>query len=245
MITIGITGCGKWQNYHNWLVSENIETLKLSWEKNNLDNIKKCDGIILSGGEDVHPRFYNKPEYLSLLDLKEINERRDEFELKVIEKTLKDKKPLLGICRGLQIANVYFGGTLIPHLSTSVDRHSKEKGYDQMHAVQVEKNSCLWRIVSNPPPNGGRWRGDGIVNSAHHQAAAQIGNGLVASAFAEDGIVEAMEYKNSNGKSFFLLVQWHPERMLSSAKSAFGGEEQNSSFAKNIKGDFIKSCSMK
>jgi putative glutamine amidotransferase len=239
-IIIGITDCSKWKNYHDWFASENIEIINLSNKKNNHHELKKCNGVVLSGGEDVHPEFYGKPEYLSMLDRKEINEARDEFELKIIDETVKNKIPLLGICRGLQIVNVYFGGTLIPHLNPPASkregvRHSKDEGYDQIHKIIVEPKSLLREIVSNH--SIGKWirNGTAVVNSAHHQAADKTGKELKVSAKAEDGVTEALEYNNSLKQSFLLLVQWHPERM----------KDRESAFAKNIKNVFLSVCRKK
>ncbi|MBI3502806.1 MAG: gamma-glutamyl-gamma-aminobutyrate hydrolase family protein [Bacteroidetes bacterium] len=223
MITIGITDCSKWKNYHNWFASENVKVKKLSYKENNLPDVEKCDGIVLSGGEDVHPKYYGKPSYMKKKDeLKlDVNEERDKFELKVIDKAVKNKKPILGICRGLQIANVYFGGTLIPDLKEKTKiRHSKNEGYDQTHEVKVEEGSCLSAIINSE---------SGIVNSAHHQSAEKIGRGLKATATDSEGIVEAIEYKNPKNKPFLLLVQWHPERM----------KQQENTLAKNIKEKFL------
>ena len=119
MITIGITDCSKWKNYHDWLASAKVKVIKLSTAENNINDIDRCDGIVLSGGEDVHPKYYGHPEWMDKKDeLKlDVNEARDEFEMKVIDRAYKKKMPMLGICRGLQIANVYFKGTLIPDIS--------------------------------------------------------------------------------------------------------------------------------
>ena len=223
MTTIGITDCSKWKNYHDWFASEGVNVIKLSPKENNIKDVNLCDGIVLSGGEDVHPKHYGKPGYWKKrVELKlEVNEARDKFELKVIDKAVKSKKPILGICRGLQIANVYFKGTLIPDLQGETrTRHSKAEGYDQTHEVNVDSGSCLSGIISSR---------QGITNSAHHQAAGKIGKGLKATAKAEDGTVEAIEWKNPKGKPFLLLVQWHPERM----------KEQESSLSKNIKKEFL------
>ena len=74
-ITIGISDCSKWENYAKWFLElPGIEVLKLTYKEGNLKNIDKCDGIVLSGGEDVHPKFYNKPEYLSILSPEEIRQ---------------------------------------------------------------------------------------------------------------------------------------------------------------------------
>ena len=108
MITIGITDCSKWKNYFDWFTSETVEVIKLSFKENNVNDVEKCDGIVLSGGEDVHPKYYGHPEWMDKKEeLKlEVNEVRDEFEMKVIDKAVKTNKPILGICRGLQIVRV-------------------------------------------------------------------------------------------------------------------------------------------
>jgi|ERR1051325_1133376 putative glutamine amidotransferase len=224
MITIGITDCSKWKNYHDWFASEDVKVIKLSPKQNNLSDLEKCDGVVLSGGEDVHPKYYGKPSYWKKRkELKlEVNEARDKFELKVIDKAVKSKKPILGICRGLQIANVYFKGTLIPDITGKTKtRHSKNEGYDQTHEIAVEDGSCLSAIINSE---------GGITNSAHHQSADKIGKGLKVTAKANDGTVEAIEWKNPKNKPFLLLVQWHPERM----------KEQESALAKNIRQEFLE-----
>lgn len=235
-LTIGITDCARWKNYYDWFNSKSVKVIKLSEKQNNISDIALCDGIVLSGGEDVHPKYYGKPSYWKKRkELKlEVNEVRDKFELKVIDKAVKSKKPILGICRGLQIANVYFKGTLIPDLGEKTKRHTKTAGYDQMHEVKVKNNSCLSAILSNSPPAGGRWRG-AVVNSAHHQSAEKIGKGLKATAVDKEGVVEAIEWKKPKDKPFLLLVQWHPERM----------KEKESGLAKNLREKFLEECLMK
>jgi putative glutamine amidotransferase len=222
-IIIGITDCSRYENYHKWIEREpGIEVIKLSPDDNNLSDIDKCDGVILSGGEDVHPRLYAKPEYLELCH--EIDEKRDAFEWKVMERTEKNRLPLLGICRGLQVANVFFGGTLIPHIPAfGKFDHSKAGSEDRYHPVQVDPNSQLKDIVQSF---------SGEVNSAHHQAADRIGRGLVANALSGDGIIEGIERENAAEHPFLQLVQWHPERMTN----------EGSAFSRNIKQKFIEAC---
>src|ERR1035437_5914292 len=225
-IVIGITDCSKWQNYYDWFSSDAVEVIKLSAEDNNVNDVDQCNGIVLSGGEDVHPKYYGHEGWMKKKnELKfHVNEARDEFEMRVIDRAVKSKKPILGICRGLQITNVYFGGTLIPDISKGEKvKHSngQKEGDDPMHLVQVENNSCLCGIVSAKV---------GIVNSAHHQAANKIGKGLAVSARAEDGTVEAIEWANPKDKPFLLLVQWHPERI----------KEQQNPFSKNLKEKFLE-----
>lgn len=220
-ITIGITDCSKYRNYHKWIAGEKgVRVIKLSHKDNNLDDITKCDGILLTGGEDVHPRFYNKIEYIGRCD--EVDEDRDEFEWKLLEYTEKNQIPLLGICRGLQMANIYFGGTLLPHIPDyGKFDHARSGPADRYHIVQVDPNSELRKMVET---------GSGEINSAHHQSADRIGKGLVANALSPDGVVEGLERQSMKGQAFLLLVQWHPERM----------KDQESVFSKNIKAKFLE-----
>lgn len=221
---IGITDCNKFSNYEQWLASESVQVLKLSPKENNLTDLEKCDGIVLSGGEDVHPKYYGHPEWMNRKEeLKlDVNEARDAFEMQVIDTAYKKKIPMLGICRGLQIANVYFKGTLIPDIKTeSLKAHTKDSGVDKIHTLKVEANSCLNGIVLSD---------HGQVNSAHHQAADKIGEGLKVSARSEDGTVEALELKDPKQHPFLLLVQWHPERVA----------EQKNPFALGLKERFLQ-----
>ncbi len=221
---IGVADCSKYDNYANWISKgTHVEAIKLGYRQSNFDDIKKCHGIMLTGGEDVHPKFYNKLEFLPLCHQYDMDERRDEFELKVIDYTQKNQLPLLGICRGLQITNVYFGGTLIPDIPTiGKPDHSKLNDNDRYHKVNINIGSQLFDIVGNEV---------GEVNSAHHQSADTLGTGLKISGSSEDGIIEALERDQSYGKSFLMLVQWHPERMI---------DKQNA-FTENIKQAFLES----
>jgi putative glutamine amidotransferase len=228
-ITIGITECGKWDKYAAWTQGSNsqLEIIKLSWRENNIAALERCHGVVLTGGEDVHPRFYGSPEKVAELDPKEVNERRDEFELEIIGRTLQKGLPLLGICRGLQIANVYFGGTLILDLpGTGKPNHAKSQGYDRTHPVKITAGTLLEKSVGVD---------HGEVNSAHHQAAERIGQGLRLSAVSDDGVVEGLEWMELDQKPFLLLVQWHPERM----------QNLESPFSKNLLFEFTQAVAAK
>ncbi len=221
-ITIGITDCEKFDNYKTWFETEpGVNVICLSQKENNFTDIQKCDGVVLSGGEDVHPKLYNKPEYLSDCH---VNSERDIFEWRVLEYVQNENLPLLGICRGLQITNVFFGGTLIPDiLKSGKPNHSKFPENDRYHAIQVTASTLLFETTGV----------SGEINSSHHQSADKLGEGLIANSFSPDGIIEGIERKNPTSEPFLLLVQWHPERM----------RDQESVFSKNIKRSFLKAVS--
>jgi putative glutamine amidotransferase len=223
-IIIGISEGSKYFNYENWFKDEpGIEIIKLSYQLNNFNEIEKCNGIILSGGHDINPRLYNQPDFLAYVDPKGIDEKRDEFEWKIMQHTEEYQKPLLGICRGLQFANVYFGGTLVPDIPAfGKFNHGKFKeGNDRIHLVNIDPNSVLCKITGQQ---------QGEVNSAHHQSVDMPGFGLVVNALSPDGIIEGMERRDPEGKSYLMLVQWHPERMVN----------PENIFSKNVKQNFLE-----
>jgi len=225
-VIIGITDCNRFENYAKWFeeATENVEVIRLSWKDDSFRHIERCQAVVLSGGEDVHPDFYGKPEYLPMLDPAEITVARDEFEFKVLDEAVRRKLPVLGICRGLQVANVYFKGTLIPDIPTlGKPSHSRTQNRDRRHSVEVTPGTQLHAMVQSQ-------RGE--VNSAHHQSADEVSNLLKVNAISEDGIVEGLEWKDPEGKPFLMLVQWHPERM---------DDREESAFSKNIRHAFIHS----
>jgi putative glutamine amidotransferase len=217
---IGITECGKYENYADWIAQEDgVEIVKLSYKENNLSDLEKCDALVLTGGEDINPVLYHKPEYQKFCEDK-IDER-DTFEWKVLEYSQSKQIPLLGICRGLQIGNVFFGGTLIPDLSTwGKASHTKIKGYDLYHNATATVGSLLREITQSE---------NGEVNSAHHQSVEKVGDGLIINSLSPDGVIEGLERKDREAKSFLLFVQWHPERM----------KNQESNFSSGIRKAFV------
>jgi putative glutamine amidotransferase len=236
---IGITDCGdKYPIYERWILSQynnvdKIETIRLGYKYNNLEEIKQCDGIVLTGGEDIHPQFYGKTagdvsQYLSLCNPNFMDKRRDEFEWKVCEYLFKNQLPVLGICRGLQLVNVFLGGTLIPDIpSADFENHSKfYEGKDRYHAVEIIHDSELSKITNIV---------FGDVNSAHHQSADLIANPLKINALSEDKIVEGLEWA-SKENHYLMLVQWHPERIINAEKN---------SFSYKIRQDFVENIQLK
>ena len=232
---IGITDCGeKYPIYEKWVLSKHtrtdkIEIIKLGYKLHNLDEVQQCDGILLTGGEDIHPQFYGKKEYFGLCNLNFMDERRDEFEWKVCEHIFENQVPVLGICRGLQLVNVFMGGTLIPDIpSAGKSNHSKfHEGQDRYHAVEILHDSELSKITNIV---------FGEINSAHHQSADLIANSLKANALSEDYIVEGLEWDSINEQNqnhYLMLVQWHPERIINAEQNAFSYKIRQS-FIENI-----------
>lgn len=207
-MNIGITDTfnKKYDNYVHWLrkVAKQVEVIKLSHEANNLKEIKKCDGLILTGGSDVHPKFYGRDDHAK--DLDDINEKRDAFEIKLVKEAVKKGTPILGICRGMQVCNVALGGSLISDLEREGHKnHGKTKeGKDRRHKVEIERGTTLHWIVE---------AAKGEVNTAHHQAVDVVAKGLRVTARSSDGVVEGLEWEESEARPFLQLVQWHPERM--------------------------------
>jgi putative glutamine amidotransferase len=223
---IGITDCGKFDNYRRWIESETgVHVIKLSMHNKNADETDECDGVIFSGGEDLHPSLYGKPEFELEFGLKEIIPERDQFEYQVIAKAFTKKKPVLGICRGLQLINVFLEGSLVPDIPAVRQSiaHGKQNGVDQTHFVRVVADTLLYNICGQELES---------VNSAHHQSVDRPGELLRVSAFSEPNIVEAMEWKEPANKSWLLMVQWHPERMA----------DLSSPFSALVKKAFLDAC---
>jgi putative glutamine amidotransferase len=223
-LIIGVTDCSKYANYSNWIeaAAPDITIVKLNGKESYEEDLARCNAIVFTGGEDVHPAVYNKPDYLPLCYPDDISIDRDDFEMKLMQHAENEFLPVLGICRGLQFINVYYGGTLIPDIPTwGKYNHSKvNPTTDRYHKVSVDVNSWLYSIVGKK---------SGTINSAHHQSADRVGKGLVANAFSKDGIIEGLEKKDPENGPFLCLVQWHPERMT----------DQSDPFVINIRDAFI------
>jgi putative glutamine amidotransferase len=195
----------KFGKYKSWLLRFNplIEFHELSYEQGKLEDIDECNGLLLTGGGDVHPKSYGDSD--ARAQAKETDERRDTFEFSLMDRAFARKLPILGICRGMQSMNVQLGGSLHLDLeSVGFARHNEKDGKENRHQVKIESQSFLKSIVEVDSAE---------VNSSHHQGADNIGKGLRVGARSEDGVIEAMERADPDGQPFLLLVQWHPERM--------------------------------
>lgn len=164
--------------------------------------MRNVDGLLLSGGYDVNPLLYGE-EPTKLQDF--IYPEVDEHDINLIKLAYKMNKPILGICKGIQVLNVAFGGTLYQDLSHMEDcfiKHSQNSKRNMAgHTVEILKGTKLHKIF-----------GDSIqTNSFHHQAVKEAASDFIVSAWSKDGVVEGMEMK---GKGFVMGVQWHPEGMI-------------------------------
>ena len=169
--------------------------------------LDRLDGLLLSGGGDVEPQRYGE-EPQPTLD--RTSAARDEFEIALVREALARRLPVLAICRGLQVVNVAFGGTLIQDIPSefgSIDHtvigHAV---YDGHQPVTVESNSLIARATGAT---------DLMVNSIHHQAVKNLAPGFRAVAWADDGIIEGIEHEDESWP--LLAVQWHPEYLSSNS----------------------------
>ena len=158
-------------------------------------------GLLLMGGTDVNPKLYGET---ARPEVDQPDDERDEVEWRLLDEALRMDLPVLAICRGMQLLNVHGGGTLIQHLGLPKhDTEFEDKG-TVAHQVVAEPQSQLAQIASSTRLP---------VNSRHHQAVRQAGQGLQISARdSEDGTIEALERSD---RSFVLAVQWHPEDQVS------------------------------
>ena len=167
----------------------------LAPSRNVADIALKIDGILISGGSDLHPSYYNEDVNY---EIKIVERDRSGFEFAIIHEIIKFKKPVLGICYGMQLINVAFGGSLYQDIRQQVSAAMEHR--EGWHTIKINDNKLIDR-------------GEFKVNSSHHQAVKVIGQRLNAIAFSADGIVEAV---SRNDYPFLLGVQWHPERMQDS-----------------------------
>ncbi len=161
------------------------------------DLLHRLDGLVLSGGADVEPARYGaQPDP----DLGEVEPDRDAWELALLEAARSLDLPVLGVCRGLQLINVAYGGTLRQHVPLVAGRGHPQwarDGHEPSHPVTTVPGSRLRELLGN----------QAAVNSLHHQVVAEVGAGLVVTARADDGEIEGLE--SVGGR--ILAVQWHPE----------------------------------
>jgi putative glutamine amidotransferase len=167
-----------------------------------LDCAVRLNAILLSGGGDVHPSLFGEQPHWKLGEFDPV---RDDFEIRMLRIMIDLGKPVLGICRGIQVINVAMGGSLYQDLASqqpqSLQHQQEAPRWYPTHAVTVRQGSRLLDILGTAQIH---------VNSLHHQAVKEVAPGLQATAWADDGVIEGVE---APGHPWLLGVQWHPEGM--------------------------------
>lgn len=204
--TIGITFTGPSKTDENYIqaIKKYRGTPKSLYPN---DSIGGIDGLLLTGGPDIHPSRFGEKKHLAL---ESVNEVRDKWELALYEEAIKENIPVFGICRGIQIMNVAMGGSLYQDIPSQFTTHLTHKVLenkdDSWHCIEIQPGSLLNQIIGDTIA---------VVNSRHHQAVKCIGDGLVATAQSKDRVIEVLE---DSSKQFVFGVQYHPERMLQIAE---------------------------
>lgn len=196
-------------NYGKWLKAADPSIEWVDMYHIPLDSalqlLEECSGLLISGGPDIYPGRYGQAD--DTVRCGSIDYRRDTLEFALIDKALEMDLPILGICRGEQILNVYFGGSLFVDIPTDYDttiKHRCEEKDSCYHLVKIKQGSLLNDILNVTC---------GLVNSNHHQAVNRLADGLQILAKSEDGLTEAIGLSDPENRPFLLGVQWHPERM--------------------------------
>jgi putative glutamine amidotransferase len=198
-----------WENYKKWMEQVNPNFILVDMYHIPLDSalllLEKCSGLLMTGGADVHPAYYGQPADTFLC---EIDYYRDTVEMAVLQRAQELKMPIFGICRGLQVINVFLGGTLYPDIparfSRTVAHRAEDRSFDLTHPITVTAGTTLHELTGQSNTE---------VNSSHHQGIDRLAPSLIASAHSPDTLIEAIEYALPEKHPFMMAVQWHPERM--------------------------------
>lgn len=195
------------QNYADSIIKAGGVPIMIPYQLDSIDNILTIiDGLVIPGGdEDIHPKFYGQEIKSPKV---KTNDERANFEFELLKKALAKDIPFLGICNGMQMLNIIFGGDLIQHIPDYIPSHINHEQPPPKnlpsHKITIKPATILAKLVEG--------KNEIMVNSTHHQAIGKVGNGLLVSAIAPDGIIEAIE---STTHKFVVGVEWHPEYLNS------------------------------
>lgn len=186
----------KTHNYTNALLNLGITSDTAYYELQN-----DYDALILPGGGDISPSYFHELDYAS----NEIDITADHAQFLLLSHFIACGKPVLGICKGIQLINIFFGGTIIQHLPTaSIHAYS---GNDQYHMIYPSADSFLAPLYGKSI----------LVNSAHHQGIGALGSHLKKAAITKDNVIEALYHSDLP----IWGVQWHPERMCTPSRNVY------------------------
>lgn len=191
MKKVALAGTESLTNYIDALKENDIEVIATL----DVDEAIKCDGLLLPGGGDIDPVYYG--EEMNGSD--EPDRELDKAQRDILDAFVKAKKPILGICRGMQLINIYFGGSLHQDLVTR-DIHTRKNDNDSIHSVKSVEEGNLFEKFYGKTFN---------INSAHHQGTKKLGKGLKEVLRSEDGVCEAVIHEELP----IIATQFHPERM--------------------------------
>jgi putative glutamine amidotransferase len=204
---VGITRCSRLDDYIASVEQSGGRARVLEVSESPRALMDQIDGVLLTGGGDVDPVFYGEDRHPTSYDAEP---GRDEFEIDLARRAVAKDLPLLAICRGSQVLNVAAGGTLVQDIPSAVTTeltHSVDVPKDGVaHEVRVTPNSRLHAALGAAVDAACTCR----VNSRHHQSVGRLGSGLIATAVASDGVIEAIE---APAARFCVGVQWHPENV--------------------------------
>lgn len=196
--------------YADWLLRHNDQIIYYNLYPLGIDSavklLKTCNGLLLTGGEDVFPGNYGKIDDTARCGT--FDRYRDSLEFALIKNAISNNMPVFGVCRGEQILNISQGGTLFIDIPTDYDTIVKHRNPDwsrAYHPVRLVNNTSIFDICEGNM--------DGNVVTNHHQGIEKLGKGLLISAYAEDNFPEAIEWIDTTGHAFLMAVQWHPEAM--------------------------------
>jgi putative glutamine amidotransferase len=192
---------------------EPVEVIRVSAGEGNFSALEDCDGLVLSGGIDIHPALYGGSLEYTKAPEQGWEKKRDLFERAALEQAWARGLPVLGVCRGLQLINITLKGTLVQDLGDTGDAIHERDRVDKRHPVHLVADTLLAAVTGLETAE---------ANSAHHQAIDRLGEGLVVNCRAGDGTIEGIEWSDPAGRSFMLAVQWHPERMFMEGMSDAG-----------------------
>jgi putative glutamine amidotransferase len=208
MPLIAVTNCRKLEDYRQSVLHVSGDVRVLDTSADVAGALEGVDALLLTGGGDVAPEKYGEAPHPTV---EAAEPGRDDFELALVSLARQRGLPILAICRGVQVLNVAYGGTLVQDIPSQVPgalTHKLEvpphQAFELAHEIWIDKDTMLSKLMRERLSDADSCD----VNSRHHQAVRQLAPGLIVSATAPDGVIEAIEDPRA---AFCLGVQWHPE----------------------------------